>query len=185
MTQQNWAILILFLSALGAWRFFSVDEPETAPPSAVYQPDFTAEVLRSVEYNTDGEIVRRTFADKMEHYAELGMTMFTNPVIILYDETAEATWKVQAKEGVFNNNDATLRDQVLIKNMKKNDYIDVISTNYLKMNLNDGVVRSDELITVSGDLFNQTGIGLEGNFNTQYMSILKQVKAIFNNDKKL
>ena len=184
MTRQNWAIIILFLSALGAWRYFSVDEPAPASASVEYQPDFTAEVLHSVEYNTDGKIVRRTFADKMEHYSELGMTMFTNPVIILYGEDTAVTWKIQSKEGVFNSDDeATLSDDVIIKNMKPNDYIDVISTSYLKLNLDSGAIRSDKLITISGNLFNQTGVGLEGDFNTQYMSILKQVKAIYSNDK--
>lgn len=184
MTRQNWAIVILFLSALGAWRYFSTDEPVVSSASVEYQPDFTAEVLHSVEYNTDGKIVRRTFADKMEHYSELGMTMFTNPVIILYGEDAAVTWKIQSKEGVFTNDDeATLSEDVIIKNMKPNDYIDVISTSYLKLNLENGAIRSDKLITISGNLFNQTGVGLEGDFNTQYMSILKQVKAIYTNDK--
>lgn len=186
MTKQNWAIVILFLSALGAWRFFSADDQQVNSASAEYKPDFTAEVLRTVEYNTDGKIVRRTFADKMEHYSELGMTMFSNPVIILYDKAAKATWKIQSKEGVFNtNDDATLRDDVIITNMTPNDYVDLITTTYLQMDLNENKVRSDQLITISGKLLHQTGVGLEGDLKKESMTIFKQVKATYNNDKKI
>ena len=186
MTRQNWGIIILFLCSLGIWRFLSPDEQAVKPTSAEYQPDFTAEVLRSVEYSNDGKIVRRIFADQMEHYSELGMTMFTNPVIILYDENAKSTWKIQANEGIFNNHDsATLRQDVVIKNMVKNDYIDIITTTYLQLDLKGSLIQSDQLITISGDLYNQTGIGLEGNLNNQYMTILKQVKAIYTHDKKI
>ncbi|WP_017221702.1 LPS export ABC transporter periplasmic protein LptC [Moritella dasanensis] len=186
MNRQNVGIVILFLCALGIWRFFSPDEQITAPASTEYQPDFTAEVLRSVEFSIEGKIIRRIFADSMEHYGELGMTMFTNPVIILYDENAQATWKIQAKEGNFSSEDvATLRNNVVIKNMAKNDYIDVITTSYLQLELATNLVRSDQLITITGDLFNQTGIGLEGDLKQEYMTILKQVKAIYTNDEKI
>ena len=124
MNRQNMGIVILFLCALGIWRFFSPDEQSTASPSTEYQPDFTAEVLRSVEFSIEGKIIRRIFADSMEHYGELGMTMFTNPVIILYDDNAQATWKIQAKEGNFSSEDvATLRNDVIIQNMKKNHMV--------------------------------------------------------------
>lgn len=186
MNRQNVGIVILFLCALGIWRFFSPDEQTTTPASTEYQPDFTAQVLRSVEFSIEGKIIRRTFADSMAHYGDLGMTMFTNPVIILYDDNAQATWKIQAKEGNFSSDDvATLRNDVVIKNMTKNDYIDVITTSYLQLELDDNLVRSDQLITITGDLFNQTGIGLEGDLKQEYMTILKQVKAIYTNDKKI
>jgi len=186
MNRQNVGIVILFLCALGIWRFFSPDEQATTTTSTEYQPDFTAQVLRSVEFSTEGEIIRRIFADSMEHYGELGMTMFTNPVIILYDDNAQATWKIQAKEGNFSSEDvATLRNDVVIKNMAKNDYIDVITTNYLQLELAKNLVHSDQLITISGTLFNQTGIGLEGDLKQEYMTILKQVEAIYTNDKKI
>ena len=186
MSRQNMGIVILFLCALGIWRFFSPDDESTTAPSTVYQPDFTAKILRSVEFSIEGKIIRRIFADSMEHYGELGMTMFTNPVIIIYDENAQATWKIQAKEGNFSSDDvATLRNDVVIKNMNKNDYIDVITTSYLQLELANNLVRSDQLITISGDLFNQTGIGLEGDLKQEYMTILKQVKAIYTNDEKI
>jgi len=186
MNRQNLGIVILFLCALGIWRFFSSDEQSTTTPSTEYQPDFTAQVLRSVEFSIEGKIIRRIFADSMEHYGELGMTMFTNPVIILYDDNAQATWKIQAKEGNFSSEDvATLRNEVIIKNMAKNDYIDVITTSYLQLELAKNLVRSDQLITITGDLFNQTGIGLEGDLKQEYMTILKQVEAIYTNDEKI
>lgn len=186
MNRQNVGIVILFLCALGIWRFFSPDEQTAIPASSEYQPDFTAQELRSVEFSIEGKIIRRTFADSMAHYSELGMTMFTNPVIILYDDNAQATWKIQAEEGNFSNDDvATLRNDVVIKNMTKNDYIDVITTSYLQLELAESLVRSDQLITITGDLFNQTGIGLEGDLKQEYMTILKQVKAIYTNDKKI
>ena len=186
MNRQNVGIVLLFLCALGIWRFFSPDEQTTAPASTEYQPDFTAQVLRSVEFSVEGKIVRRIFADSMAHYSELGMTMFTNPVIILYDDNAQATWKIQAKEGDFSSEDvATLQGDVVIKNMAKNDYINVITTSYLQLELAKNLVRSDQLITISGDLFNQTGIGLEGDLKQEYMTILKQVEAIYTNDEKI
>ncbi|SQD79703.1 LPS export ABC transporter periplasmic protein LptC [Moritella yayanosii] len=186
MSRQNMGIVILFLCALGIWRFFSPDEPSTTTTSTEYQPDFTAEVLRSVEFSIEGKIIRRIFADSMEHYGELGMTMFTNPVIILYDDNAQATWKIQAKEGNFSSEDvATLRNDVIIKNMTKNDYIDVITTSYLQLELTKNLVSSDQLITITGALFSQTGIGLEGDLKQEYLTILKQVKAIYTNDEKI
>jgi len=186
MSRQNIGIVLLFLCSLGIWRFFSPDDESTTAQSTQYQPDFTAQTLRSVEFSIEGKIIRRIFADSMEHYGELGMTMFTNPVIIIYDENAQATWKIQAKEGNFSSDDvATLRNDVVIKNMNKNDYIDVITTSYLQLELADNLVRSDQLITITGDLFNQTGVGLEGDLKQEYMTILKQVEAIYTNDEKI
>ena len=46
-------------------------------------------------------------------------------------------------------------------------------------------MRSDQLITITGDLFNQTGVGLEGDLKQEYMTILKQVEAIYTNDEKI
>lgn len=185
MTRQNWCIVILFLIALGLWRFWASDEQLSTQVEQYYQPDFTADILRSVEYNKDGKITRRIFADAMEHYSELDMTTFTNPVIILYDKDAKSAWKIQAKEGIFNSDDtAILRDDVAIKNMNKNDYVDTITTTYLQLNLKDSTIQSDRLITVKGLLFEQTGVGLSGNLSQEFMTILNQVKATYNNDKK-
>ena len=186
MSRQNWSIIILFLSALAIWRFYSTDEQVTAVTSTESQPDFTADILRSVEYSEQGKITRRIFADSMAHYGEQGVTVFTNPVIILYDDNAQPIWKIQASEGNFSDDDiATLRQDVMIKNMTQSDYVDVITTSYLQVNLTTSLISSDQLITISGDLFKQTGVGLEGDLNQEYMTILKQVKAVYNNDKKI
>ncbi|MFT6269746.1 MAG: lipopolysaccharide export system protein LptC [Alphaproteobacteria bacterium] len=116
----------------------------------------------------------------MEHYEALGFTVFHNPVYTLYLDNGQP-WQVTAGEGtLYNNNRIQLEKNVNIVNLRSQEYIKQISTEYIEINLLDKTLSSDQKVTISGLNYEVNSIGIFGNLTTQQYELKEHVQTEFN-----
>jgi lipopolysaccharide export system protein LptC len=116
----------------------------------------------------------------MEHYEALGFAVFQNPVYTLYLDDGQP-WQVTAGEGtLYTNNRIQLEKDVKIVNLRSQEYIKQITTEYIEIDLQDKTLSSDQKVTISGLNYEVNSIGIFGNLTTQQYELKDHVQTQFN-----
>jgi lipopolysaccharide export system protein LptC len=169
------AVVLLYLSIL-----FGEDEeiPSSSEDSPLV-PNYQAVNLNSRLYDKSGKLSHEVAAQKMEHYQELGFAVFDSPVYTLYLDDGEP-WQISASEGtLYNNNRIQLEKNVKIVNLRTQEFVREITTEYIEINLEDKTLQSDQLVNISGPDYRVTSLGLIGNLTTQQYELKEHVQTIF------
>jgi lipopolysaccharide export system protein LptC len=159
---------------------FGEDEeiPSTSEGSPLV-PNYQAVNLNSKLYDKSGKLSHEVAAQKMEHYQELGFTVFDGPVYTLYLDDGEP-WQISANEGtLYNNNRIQLEKNVKIVSLRTQEFVREITTEYIEINLQDKTLNSDQLVNISGPDYRVTSLGLIGNLTTQQYELKEHVQTIF------
>ncbi|WP_409420942.1 LPS export ABC transporter periplasmic protein LptC [Pseudaeromonas sp. ZJS20] len=184
MSRQTLLIGVLFLFSLLSWRWFEAgrDSGTLTNPEEYYQPTFTANKLKYLNFADNGLLRNEVSADYTEYYNQLEQTELFNPVIIAHDEQGKAQWRISAQQGILNLNDnAILRDQVRIQALTPNDTLNWLETPYLEMDLIRNEVRNHHPVTMEGPRFHLEGLGLRGQLNQRIYEILDKSHGIYFN----
>lgn len=184
MNWQNLLIGFLFLCGLLSWRWFEASRESTTltNPAEYYQPTFTANKLKYLNFGDDGLLRNEVTADYTEYYNQLEQTELFNPVIIAHDEQGKAQWRISAEQGVLNLNDnAILQDKVRIQALTPNDTLEWLETPYLEMDLMRNEVRNHHAVTMEGPRFHLEGMGLRGQLDQRIYEILDKSHGIYFN----
>jgi lipopolysaccharide export system protein LptC len=168
-------VLLLYLSIL-----FSDDETQqTNSSNSPLVPNYQAVNLNSKLYDSAGRLSHEVAAQKMEHYEELGFAIFEQPVYTLYLDDGEP-WRLTANEGtLFDNKRIQLEKNVKIVNLRSQEFVKEITTEYIEIDLQNKTLTSDQLVNISGPDYLVTSFGLEGNLTTQQYEFKEHVQTIF------
>lgn len=165
--------------------FWTQMEDEAVAPDALidrarYTPDFSASVLHSIQYNQAGTPKSKVWAEDMKHYEQLGLTEFSNPILLIYPEDGETTWQITAKQGMLQGKEtATLQQNVVISSKNDEDQLNTVHTSYLEIDLVNQTLRSDRPVRLVGPRFILNGVGLEADAHSEQIKILDQIQAVY------
>lgn len=159
--------------------FWSVTEEKQAPAQDVYLPDFTAKNMTLRRFNEQGALESLVKAEKMEYYDD-SVTTFVKPSYVIYPKNGAPHWKIDADNGVFDQNDRViLNDNVIISSTDPEQSLKQIKTSYLEVNLTTMQVTSDKKIIIEGTQYNATGIGLKADLNLRQFELIKDIQATY------
>lgn len=183
MNRITWSIAIIFTAVLILYlpMLFEDEEQQIANERDIELiPNYQAVNLNSKLYDKQGRLSHQVAADKMEHYDALGFAVFHNPVYTLFLDDGQP-WQVTAGEGtLYTNNRIQLEKNVKIVNLRSQEYIKEISTEYIEINLQDKTLSSDQKVTISGLNYEVNSIGIFGNLTTQQYEFKQHVQTQFN-----
>jgi lipopolysaccharide export system protein LptC len=183
MNRIGWSLVLVFAAVLILYLpiLLEDDSVQSGPrsdPSLI--PNYQAVNLRSQLYDEEGRLSHQVAADKMEHYDALGFAVFENPVYTLFLDDGEP-WEVTAQEGtLYANNRIQLEKGVKITNLRSDEYVKQITTEYIEIDIQEKTLSSNEMVTISGVNYDVTSVGLFGNLSTQQYELKEHVQTKFN-----
>ncbi len=179
---NSFTLLVLLLSVLTygiiEWRSSLVKENDAIDNEL--SPDFIAERLKSNIYTELGILSHVIKADRMEHYSDLAVTHFEQPIYTLYSKNSTSPWQLSAKEAtLYKNNRVILNHRVRLKATAKDSLIQEIHCKYLELDLNTNIISSEQTVMVQGKDFTMYGSGLIIDLNTKQMTLTEHVRTIY------
>lgn len=183
MNRIGWSIALIFTAV--ALLYFPIlfgDKEDALQDSNNLSlvPNYQAVNLNSKLYDKNGRLSHQVVADKMEHYEDLGFAVFDNPVYTLYIDDGQP-WRVTASEATLtDDNTIKLEKNVKIVNLRSQEYVRQITTQYIKINLLDKTLFSDQLVEITGVDYSVKSIGLRGDLTTQQYELKQHVQTQFN-----
>lgn len=142
-------------------------------------PNYQAINLNSKLYDENGRLSHQVAATKMEHFDELGFAVFDDPIYTLYLDNGEP-WQVTADEGtLYSNNRIQLEKNVRIVNLRTDEYIKEITTEYIEIDLQNKTLSSDQTVNILGVDYQVKSIGLFGDLATQQYELKEHVQTQF------
>lgn len=183
MSKQNWLIGLVFLLALSLWRWYAQpQDTQSSNVNAIYQPNFTARNLHTLNYDAQGRLKRELAASYVEHYETLDMTELQEPRITTRDAQGQPAWFLQSHNGVLNKGDnVILRSQVQLQNLQPNPMVQHLQTDYVEFDLTNQQIRTNLLVTMEGPDFHNQGVGLFGKLDQNTYELLGDSHAIYFN----
>ena len=182
MTKANSLILIFALCSAVIYGIIEWRAANTNINSFVdneLMPDYIAETLKSNIYNKNGSLSYVIIADRMEHYAKLGVTHFEFPKFTLFHNN-DLPWVISANEAtLYGNNRVILENHVRLLATDKNSIVTEIQGKHIELDLNTNIISSEQSITILGKDFIQYGSGLIVDLNTKKMILNKHEHTIF------
>lgn len=182
MNRIGWSIAIIFTAVFLLYIPILFDEQQdqnVIEGDIELVPNYQAVNLNSRFFNKNGTLSHQVVADKMEHYQSLGFTLFENPVYTIFLDDGQP-WQVTASEGTLYENDRIqLEVNVRIRNLRSQEYIKEITTEYIEIDLKDKILRSDQIVTISGLNYAVRSVGMLGNLVTQQYELKEHVRTEF------
>ncbi|MBB1269965.1 LPS export ABC transporter periplasmic protein LptC [Shewanella sp. SR44-3] len=147
----------------------------------IERPAFTADELRSAEFDKQGLLVSKVMARHMEHYESTQVTHFTEPVYLIYPESGKAQWQLQASQGKLNKQTGKmlLENNVIIDAINIEEPVQSISTQSLAFDMNTMIMTSDDMLYVKGKDFIIQGLGLYADLEAEELTLLSQVEGTY------
>ncbi|WP_144211301.1 LPS export ABC transporter periplasmic protein LptC [Shewanella donghaensis] len=183
MSRVTLAIIGFFGAALVLYWQVQVkrSEKEANTLPGPVRPDFIANDLRSTEFNEQGVVQSRVSAKHMEHFQQTNVTLFTEPVYLIYPDDGKAEWQLTADVGKLNKETGkvVLENNVIIDAINIDEPVQSLTTTMLSLDLNTMIMTSDRQIVVTGQDFNIQGLGLYADLNAQELELLSQVEGTY------
>lgn len=182
MNRIGWSIALIFSAALALYLpswLENDDRHIQKKGDAELIPNYQAVNLNSKLYDKEGKLSHQMAAEKMEHFEELGFTVFTQPVYTLYLDSGEP-WQVTAREATLHDdNRIQLENNVKIVNLRTEEFVREIKTEFIEINLQDKTLVSDQMVEINGLDYSVSSVGLFGDLNTQQYEFKEHVQTQF------
>lgn len=183
MSRLGLTIAALFTLVLLVYLPVWLAEPPGLPDGATsdaLKPAYTAKNLTTTLYDAQGKLNHRVFATSMEHYDQLGFVLFGKPQYTVYMDSGESPWQVTAKEGtLYNNNLIELEADVIVKSLQPNEYVSRITTDFIRINLEDKTLSSNQPVAIHGVEFTVKSNGITGDLRTQEYELIDHVQTVY------
>lgn len=180
MSLSRLGYLILALILCGsAYYLLGQQQKETIQVSPdIELPMFSGKALNNTSYNEEGVRSYVITSLDMEHFAKGGDTVFNNPVLNVYKDGSTLEWKIEAKKGVLNKEHVlVLSNDVLVKNLLPGSGFDTLSTDSMKIRLDNRDFWADNQVIIKGPQFNTIGQAMRGNFADHNATLYKSVQG--------
>ncbi|MBD1389890.1 LPS export ABC transporter periplasmic protein LptC [Neiella sp. HB171785] len=152
-----------------------------------YEPDYVAHNLFNRNYDESGRLESTVFAETMESYPDLAMTIFAKPEVTIYDKNTDKlpTWHVSASEGSHypKQQQLQLRGSVTIRAKDPSSQIQTMTTPFLVLEIESNQMHTDENVTATGLGLLMKGLGLKADLNAEYIQVLQQVESVYENNR--
>lgn len=183
MNRVGYSILALFILILVVYNLpISSDAQKTSSTNTentLLTPTYMAQNLSSQRFNAEGELSHKIKAVRMEHYAELGFMVFTEPRYTIYLQDG-SEYVISAREGtLYDDNRMLLEANIMIQSQNNDDFIQQIDAEYVEMNLDTKDLRSNSAITLRGKEFAMQSNGLEANLEDKVFALIDHTRTQF------
>lgn len=183
MNRVSISIILLFMLILilnlPFWHQESTT-PVAKDDVSNWKPNYQANNMLSTLYNEKGLITHKVFAEKMEHFDDLGFTLFTRPNYTIYTDRTETPWQVTALEGtLYENNRIQLENNVHIKSIDEEEFVQEVRTSFIEINLDSKTMQSDQPVIITGPDYEIHSNGFVANMLTRKFELLDHVQTIF------
>ncbi len=183
MSRLGISIASLFMLVLLVYMPVWMSETDSTtgqPEEDVLKPAYTAKNITTTLYDDTGSLNHRVFAETMEHYDQLSFVLFQKPEYTVYLEQGETPWQVTANEGtLYNNNLIELESKVRVRNLQSNEFVRTIETDFIKINLDDKTLFSDQPVVIRGTEFVVNSNGIKGDLSSQQYELIDHVQTSF------
>ncbi|WP_018982740.1 LPS export ABC transporter periplasmic protein LptC [Salinimonas chungwhensis] len=187
MSRLRLSIAALFVLALLVYLPVWISEPGDAVTdsgNSALKPAYTAKNLTTTLYDGQGQLNHKVFAKHMEHYDQLDFVLFEQPEYTVYMNGGESPWQVTAKEGtLYNNNLIELEADVTVT-AEQSEFIKSITTEFIRINLEDKTVSTEQPVRVRGVDFVVNSNGLKGNLSSQEYELNNHVQTVYSPDRQ-
>ena len=174
------ALFVLILLVYTPVWMSESDKPQNNAGNGALKPAYTAKNLTTTIYDDNGKLNHQVFAETMEHYDQLGFVLFQQPKYTVYMDDGETPWQVTANEGtLYNNNLIELESEVSIKNLQPDEFVNTISTDFIKINLDDKTLSSDQPVVIRGTEFVVNSNGIKGDLSSQEYELIDHVQTTY------
>lgn len=184
MNGQNIVIVLLLVAAGLVWGWRNLhDEGAEVAVATQQTPDFTASDLYTVSYNKLGLVRYRIYADSMEYFENQQMSHFEAPRVLVYPGPEKPVWQIVSRQAdAFRQDSVTFKENVVVKNLSNDGYIQDLLTPLLHVNLKEQTMHTDKKVTMIGPLYDQIGIGMDGSLETQEVRLHRDINAVYHNE---
>lgn len=169
-------VLILYVNFISPkdTKVQADDTPEA------WDPNYQARNMKSVFYAETGSVNHEVFANVMEHYEMLGFTLFEQPEYTIFTDETDSPWQINANEGtLYGDERIELEQNVLIRSLNQRDFVQVISTSYVEIDLIKKTAQSNQPVQIRGEDYVISGNGFKVNLLTRKLELIDHVETIY------
>ena len=182
MNRVTIAIIVFFSTALYLYWQVQVKQGQNQQiHTQIELPDFVATKLHSLTYDENGQLSSQVTAEHMEHYQEKDLTLFNQPVYLLYGDDLSSPWRITAQQGRLHKlqGKVFLDDDVEIEAVNRQEPLQSVLTKHLRMDLITKTMESEEMVYIKGNGFKSQGLGLYADFNQETVRLKSQVTGTY------
>lgn len=183
MTLKNVAsfFLLIFSAYCGYYIFINFDwQKEQQVALSAERPLFTSKGIETTSYNTEGVRSYQLYSKYLEHFTSSDETHFEAPLLHTFKEGRLKEWRVSANNAVLEKKQfLVMTGKVEIHNLLPNSQVKTITTEKMTLDLSSRDFWTDTDIHITGANFTTEGSSAKGNFDSQYMELMEQVKTVY------
>jgi lipopolysaccharide export system protein LptC len=174
--------LMAFLGALTLWLQYAVREGESGDPkSPGHDPDAVVENFTVQQLDASGKLQYTFSAPKMLHFADDGSGEVLYPRLVqvagegadIVATASRGTIRRQGEEAFLYGNVQVVREAT------PNEAEFRVRTEFLHVLAEKGILRTDQLVTISEGNSTLSGVGMVINRGKQQFTLQSQVKGTF------
>lgn len=183
LTKLAWLLLLMCSASCGYYIYTQIDgQKEQQVAIDETKPLFTAKDITTTSYNLDGVRSYTLNSAFLEHFTNTDETHFSQPLLHTFKQGITQEWRVTADKAVLKDKHILqMTGNVQIHNLLPTTQLKSIATDEVTLNLSnrDFWINSDVLIL--GVSFSTRGKRGQGNFDSQHMELMEQVKTVYEN----
>ncbi len=143
-------------------------------------PNYQSDQMITLAYEPTGQLGYQLVADNVNHFAELKETMFTHPVMTIYDENITPLWLISADTAkLTNNRQLYLMGHVEVNNLSTTSELQKITTTDAFIDLITKNIQSDSQVDLYATQLHSSGNGLQGNLEKKSAEIIGNTLTIY------
>ena len=176
------ALALLIISVLAVFGLnYTKNMQKVKPESTAYETTFSIEGAHLKRFNEQGYLEATVQAKELEHYRDINLTTFEQPVMSFTEDTNKGTWIANADKGLLNhdNNTILLEFNVCLSSHSNQFPYSQLFTESMEINYTTQTAHSSSKIHIIGENYTLDGKGLIANLKTAYIEILEQVQGYY------
>lgn len=180
INMKLWITLLLTMITLAliGWNIADVSDSCTLPLLQGQAPTYQMHHIVTIVYNQLGKLSYKLEAAEVKYYTLDALGLFIQPLMVLFDEKACATWSLQADKAKLTKNQMLyLYGHVELNNLMHTSKLISIKTDNAQINLNTQDLYSDKETTFCGTNFSAHGMQMRGNLRTKTAELINNVKS--------
>lgn len=174
-------VLLILLATLTYWLDQAVQPPPPARDgSSRHDPDYVVENFSAVQMGRDGTPRYTLTAKKMLHYPDDDTTHLEHPRFV-NTEPAKPSLRVKADQAKLSSDGENVYltgNVVVLREAEDNRGGTTIATSFLHIIPDDGILKTDKAVTITGSRAVINAVGMELNNHTRIIQLLSRVKIV-------
>lgn len=176
----RWNILLaVIVFALLAWLYSlqQNDMPTLVKDDSA--PEYIAKQMTTTVFGPTGSIQYQAQSSNVDYFNN-DKTVFSQPILYVYDENQIKTWRLQADTATLTDKDKLiLQGNVKLQSLVETSKLQTIDAERAFVNLTTQDITSDTMVTLTGLNFTSQGKALDGNLRKESATLKEQVKTYY------